>query len=338
MRVSGLQNIFKSRSSRACKSSFHHLHRLLEEAVQIFLFCISDWTPTFIVEKVMPSATTTTNGYDEEFLADRILNFAHNEFARNGSNFSGLNVHNNNNNHGYPSGTQKIYTTEKDFDSLSDCVTRNSPQHPSINQFYSNKYSNGMANSAFSTPNPGSKIPEDFHSLQNSPRYDRLYSYTSSVFCVPSNGTESTYPSRRPPQVELFPQTSNNWGNHASTSSGAAGYPFDRTFFISVARNKGFIVGPELEHIKENSRRSTSHTYGRISAHFRNKYGETEAKTKASYLQIGVRVPSKDHVSEIVGKGGSYLKFFSFTISLTLRLLVFYLQLKCIITKLFLIT
>lgn len=259
----------------------------------------------------MPSATTTTN-YDEDFLSERILNFTHNnDFLLNGSNFPGLNNNNNNNSHGYPSGSQKAYPSEKDFDAVSDCVSRNSPVHASYNgtsHFLANKASNGMISSAFTTPNPGSKVNEEFHSLQNSPFYDKLQYYTNSNLCMQPNGNDSLYMQRRPPQRELFPTTtSNGWVTNLSVASGGL-YPIDRLQYINYARSKGFIVGQELEHIKENSRRSTSHTYGRISAHFRNRYGETEAKTKASYLQLGVRVPTKDHVSEIVGKGGQKIK------------------------------
>ncbi|VDN98544.1 unnamed protein product [Rodentolepis nana] len=257
----------------------------------------------------MPSATTTTN-YDEDFLSERILNFTHNnDFLLNGSNFPGIN--NNNSNHGYPSGSQKAYPSEKDFDAVSDCVSRNSPVHVSYNgtpHFLSNKASNGMISSAFTTPNPGNKVMEEFHSLQNSPFYDKLQHYTNGNLCMQPNGNDSLYMQRRPPQRELFPTTtSNGWVTNLSVAGGGL-YPIDRLQYINYARSKGFIVGQELEHIKENSRRSTSHTYGRISAHFRNRYGETEAKTKASYLQLGVRVPTKDHVSEIVGKGGQKIK------------------------------
>ncbi|VDL62019.1 unnamed protein product [Hymenolepis diminuta] len=255
----------------------------------------------------MPSATTSAN-YDEDFLSERILNFTHNnDFLLNGSNFPGLN----NTNHGYPSGSQKAYPSEKDFDTVSDCVSRNSPLHASYNgpsNFFTNKISNGMISSAFTTPNPGNKIMEEFHSLQNSPFYEKLQHYTNSNLCMQSNGGEPLYMSRRPPQRELFPTTtSNGWATGLPVPSGGL-YPIDRLQYINYARSKGFIVGQELEHIKENSRRSTSHTYGRISVYFRNRYGETEAKTKASYLQLGVRVPTKDHVSEIVGKGGQKIK------------------------------
>ncbi|CAL8072721.1 unnamed protein product [Calicophoron daubneyi] len=112
------------------------------------------------------------------------------------------------------------------------------------------------------------------------------------------------------PQRELFPNASS-----LSQSSGVSQNIFgsgllmqDRLHYYALAQKYGFIVGPELERVKENSCRSTSQSYGRIAAHFRHRYGETEAKTKAAYLQIGVRVPSKDHVSEIVGKGGQKIK------------------------------
>lgn len=105
------------------------------------------------------------------------------------------------------------------------------------------------------------------------------------------------------PQRELFPSIPSN-----NNFFGPGLLMQDRLHYYAVAQKHGFIVGAELERIKENSRRSTSQSYGRISAYFRNRYGETEAKTKAAYLQLGVRVPSKDHVSEIVGKGGQKIK------------------------------
>ncbi|VDP74416.1 unnamed protein product [Echinostoma caproni] len=110
------------------------------------------------------------------------------------------------------------------------------------------------------------------------------------------------------PQRELFPASpmSNQTGANGQSIFGAGLLMQDRLRWYELAQKQGFIVGPELERVKENSCRSTSQSYGRIAAHFRNRYGETEAKTKAAYLQIGVRVPSKDHVSEIVGKGGKY--------------------------------
>ncbi|THD18226.1 RNA binding protein MEX3B [Fasciola hepatica] len=108
------------------------------------------------------------------------------------------------------------------------------------------------------------------------------------------------------PQRELFPASpmSNQTGANGQSIFGAGLLMQERLRWYELAQKHGFIVGPELERVKENSCRSTSQSYGRIAAHFRNRYGETEAKTKAAYLQIGVRVPSKDHVSEIVGKGG----------------------------------
>ncbi|CAH8630944.1 unnamed protein product [Dicrocoelium dendriticum] len=106
------------------------------------------------------------------------------------------------------------------------------------------------------------------------------------------------------PQRELFP-TSHQSGAQSIFGSGLLIQ--DRLHYYSLAQKQGYIVGAELERVKENSCRSTSQSYGRIAAHFRHRYGETEAKTKAAYLQIGVRVPSKDHVSEIVGKGGKFL-------------------------------
>nr|CAH8874642.1 unnamed protein product [Trichobilharzia regenti] len=111
------------------------------------------------------------------------------------------------------------------------------------------------------------------------------------------------------PQRELFPSIhSSHSSNSCHNFMGPGLLMQDRLHYYAIAQKHGFIVGSELERIKENSRRSTSQSYGRISAYFRNRYGETEAKTKAAYLQLGVRVPSKDHVSEIVGKGGQKIK------------------------------
>ncbi|TGZ44645.1 hypothetical protein CRM22_011208 [Opisthorchis felineus] len=109
------------------------------------------------------------------------------------------------------------------------------------------------------------------------------------------------------PQRELFPSA--NPSSAPSQSVFGSGLLIqDRLHYYALAQKHGYIVGAELERVKENSCRSTSQSYGRIAAHFRHRYGETEAKTKAAYLQIGVRVPSKDHVSEIVGKGGQKIK------------------------------
>ncbi|KAA0190868.1 RNA binding protein MEX3B [Fasciolopsis buskii] len=110
------------------------------------------------------------------------------------------------------------------------------------------------------------------------------------------------------PQRELFPSSPmcSQPGANGQSIFGTGLLMQERLRWYELAQKHGFIVGPELERVKENSCRSTSQSYGRIAAHFRNRYGETEAKTKAAYLQIGVRVPSKDHVSEIVGKGGKF--------------------------------
>ncbi|KAL3320605.1 hypothetical protein Ciccas_000713 [Cichlidogyrus casuarinus] len=148
----------------------------------------------------------------------------------------------------------------------------------------------------------------DFRSLQNSPYYSHHGSSMGPSTSSPGNSmfnslmSEGCKSSMRPltnynagsgPYRELFTQNASNGITYQ-----------DRVHYYSVAQKFGFIVGSELERIKENSRRSTSQTYGRISAYFRTRYGETEPKTKSTYLQLGVRVPSKDHVSEIVGKGG----------------------------------
>lgn len=272
----------------------------------------------------MPSATATS--YEEEFLSERVLNFSHNNDYVGGPTFSGLN------NLGYPLSSQKTFPLEKDIEAVSssikpDPVTCNSPIHTSSSGynalapsqlFHNNaKISNGMISSAFTTPNPGNKIIDDFHSLQNSPFYNhyplsvKRQNESCGMGMQNSSGTDcnSLLMQRRVPQRELFPPMTNGWSNLGGASNNQPTGLFiqDRLYYNSIAQKYGFIVGQELERIKENSRRSTSHTYGRISAHFRNRYGETEAKTKASYLQLGVRVPTKDHVSEIVGKGGKKL-------------------------------
>ncbi|VDP64304.1 unnamed protein product [Schistosoma mattheei] len=96
------------------------------------------------------------------------------------------------------------------------------------------------------------------------------------------------------PQRELFPTIqSPHPSNSCHNFMGPGLLMQDRLHFYAIAQKHGFIVGQ---------------SYGRISAYFRNRYGETETKTKAAYLQLGVRVPSKDHVSEIVGKGGQKIK------------------------------
>ncbi|CAH8595812.1 unnamed protein product [Schistosoma turkestanicum] len=132
--------------------------------------------------------------------------------------------------------------------------------------------------------------------------------YQDAAFSLPGfrpSNSSSTYC----PQRELFPTIqSSHPSNSCHNFMGPGLLMQDRLHYYAIAQKHGFIVGAELERIKENSRRSTSQSYGRISAYFRNRYGETEAKTKAAYLQLGVRVPSKDHVSEIVGKGGQKIK------------------------------
>ncbi|CAH8674832.1 unnamed protein product [Schistosoma bovis] len=132
--------------------------------------------------------------------------------------------------------------------------------------------------------------------------------YQDAAFSLPGfrpTNSSSTYC----PQRELFPTIqSSHPSNSCHNFMGPGLLMQDRLHYYAIAQKHGFIVGAELERIKENSRRSTSQSYGRISAYFRNRYGETEAKTKAAYLQLGVRVPSKDHVSEIVGKGGQKIK------------------------------
>ncbi|KAH8867775.1 RNA binding MEX3B isoform 1 [Schistosoma japonicum] len=132
--------------------------------------------------------------------------------------------------------------------------------------------------------------------------------YQDAAFSLPGfrpTNSSSTYC----PQRELFPAIhSSHPSNSCHNFIGPGLLMQDRLHYYAIAQKHGFIVGAELERIKENSRRSTSQSYGRISAYFRNRYGETEAKTKAAYLQLGVRVPSKDHVSEIVGKGGQKIK------------------------------
>ncbi|KAL5107442.1 hypothetical protein TcWFU_002316 [Taenia crassiceps] len=283
----------------------------------------------------MPSATTAS--FDDDFISDRLLTFMHNGEYSGGSNnrasFTGLNTL------GLPASTQKTFSLDKDSglgtmpSNRSNPVTCNSPIQPVTNGYavmasthLMSKYPSGIISSAFTTPNPGNKVMDDYHSLQNSPFYNH-YPLTATLkrqtdaSC--SNVLMNSNPidcspmvlSRRPPQRELFPsmpipRCDNGWtAINAAASNQASGlFMQDRLFYNSVAQKRGYIVGPELERIKENSRRSTSHTYGRISAHFRNRYGETEAKTKASYMQLGVRVPSKDHVSEIVGKGGQKIK------------------------------
>ncbi|EUB56606.1 hypothetical protein ECG_06279 [Echinococcus granulosus] len=283
----------------------------------------------------MPSATTAS--FDDDFISDRLLTFMHNGEYSGGSNnrasFTGLNTL------GLPASTQKTFSLDKDSGlgtmslNRSNPVTCNSPMQPVTNGYavmasphLMNKYPSGMISSAFTTPNPGNKVMDDYHSLQNSPFYNH-YPLTATLkrqtdaSCsnVLMNSNSIDCPplvlSRRPPQRELFPsmpipRCDNGWSaiNTAANSQASGLFMQDRLFYNSVAQKRGYIVGPELERIKENSRRSTSHTYGRISAHFRNRYGETEAKTKASYMQLGVRVPSKDHVSEIVGKGGQKIK------------------------------
>ncbi len=306
---------------------------------------------------MMPSATTAT--YEDDFVSDRLLTFMHNGDYNGASNlrgsFNGLN------NLGLPASAQKAFALEKDgslaLSNKSNPVTCNSPTHqmpagyaalPSPHLI--NKYTTGVISSAFTTPNPGSKIMDDYHSLQNSPFYNhypmsgmaamkRQNDSPCSNLLLNGNGPRGdAFPtnlecqmmlSRRPPQRELFPsmpvpRCDNGWATALPTmnANNSNGQPQgllaqDRAYYNSIAQKRGFIVGIELDRIKENSRRSTSHTYGRISAHFRNRYGETEAKTKASYMQLGVRVPSKDHVSEIVGKGG---KLFLFFIMLFLRI------------------
>ncbi|VDD80238.1 unnamed protein product [Mesocestoides corti] len=295
----------------------------------------------------MPSATTTS--FDDDFISDRLLTFMHNGDCSGGSNsrasFSGLNTL------GLPASAQKTFSLDKDgslaLSNKSNPVTCNSPVQQGANGYAAvssshliNKYTAGMINSAFSTPNPGTKVLDDYHSLQNSPFYNHYpmngfasLKHPNDPLCnnLLSNGNgqrcdtfsnpidcQMVLP-RRPPQRELFPsmpipRCDNGWPTAISSMNvNANGQPpgllmQDRLFYNSMAQKRGYIVGAELERIKENSRRSTSHTYGRISAHFRNRYGETEAKTKASYMQLGVRVPSKDHVSEIVGKGGQKIK------------------------------
>ncbi|VDM32463.1 unnamed protein product [Hydatigera taeniaeformis] len=283
----------------------------------------------------MPSATTAS--FDDDFISDRLLTFMHNGEYGGGSNsrasFTGINTL------GLPTSTQKTFSLDKDSglgtmpSNRSNPVTCNSPMQPVSNGYavmasphLMSKYPSGIINSAFTTPNPGNKVMDDYHSLQNSPFYNH-YPLTATLkrqtdaSCsnVLMNSNPIDCPpmvlSRRPPQRELFPsmpipRCDNGWtAINAVASSQASGlFMQDRLFYNSVAQKRGYIVGPELDRIKENSRRSTSHTYGRISAHFRNRYGETEAKTKASYMQLGVRVPSKDHVSEIVGKGGQKIK------------------------------
>ena len=280
----------------------------------------------------MPSATTAS--FDEHFISDRLLNFMHNSNFNVGSNnrtsFTGQNAL------GHPASTQKTFALDKDgglatMSSMkSNPVTCNSPVHPPMINGYPamaspsliHKYSNGLINSAFTTPNPGNKVLDDYHSLQSSPNFNH---YSSNCAFKRQPGDASMNPNvidysqsmlpRRAPQRELFPQISmqhceNPWSPMplgSSNNQAPALHSEDRRYYTILAQNRGFIVGEDLEKIKENSRRSTSHTYGRISAHFRNRYGETEAKTKASYMQLGVRVPSKDHVSEIVGKGGEII-------------------------------
>lgn len=296
----------------------------------------------------MPSATTAS--YEDDFVSERLLTFMHNGDYTGIPNIRGS--FNGINNVGLPMSADKSFTIDKDgslaLSNRSNPVTCNSPithvtpSYPAMpSPHLINKYTTGVINSAFTTPNPSSKIMDDYHSLQNSPFYNhypmngmnairRQNDSACSNFLFNGNGPRGdSFPSnldcqallsRRPPQRELFPSMSgtrcdNGWTgplssmntNGVTASSQTQGLLVqDRIYYNSIAQKHGFIVGVELDRIKENCRRSTSHTYGRISAHFRNRYGETEAKTKAAYMQLGVRVPSKDHVSEIVGKGGMY--------------------------------
>ncbi|VDN16342.1 unnamed protein product [Dibothriocephalus latus] len=287
----------------------------------------------------MPSATN--DSFTEDLLNDQMLAFMNNvdygSLSSRGST-NGINTI------GLPASTQKALSLDKNGAlSLSKGhpgapATCNSPTHHMSTGFAAlaspgmmNKYAPGTLGHMFSNPN-STKPMDDYHSLQNSPFYNHypvnmnfhpikrqnspgngvLLSCQSNGVSPRDNGNITSEcqipPPRQPPQRELFPHAfprcDPSMANAISLNSGSGLLMQDRLQYYVFAQKQGFIVGPELDRIKENSRRSTSHSYGRISAHFRNRYGETEAKTKASYMQLGVRVPSKDHVSEIVGKGG----------------------------------
>ncbi|VDL96617.1 unnamed protein product [Schistocephalus solidus] len=291
----------------------------------------------------MPSATN--DSFSDDLLNDQMLAFMNNvdygSLSNRGST-NGINTIE------LPASTQKTLSLDKNGAlSISKGypaapVTCNSPTHHMSTGFAAlaspgiiNKYAPGTLGHMFSNPND-TKPMDDYHSLQNSPFYNhypvnmnfhpikRQNSPGSSVLLsCQSNGVSprdtgnitsecQIPPPRQPPQRELFPHAFSrcdpSMANAISINSGSGLLIQDRLQYYVFAQKQGFIVGPELDRIKENSRRSTSHSYGRISAHFRNRYGETEAKTKASYMQLGVRVPSKDHVSEIVGKGGQKIK------------------------------
>lgn len=178
---------------------------------------------------------------------------------------------------------------------------------PFYNNYSGNLHSQLRQFSGVSPGSVGSIFSKGASNLSTaSPNFNRSGLYQDAAFSLP--GFRSTNSSGCCLQRELFPSIPSSHSSTTNTNFVGSGLLMqDRLYYYGIAQRHGFIVGSELERIKENSRRSTSQSYGRISAYFRNRYGETEAKTKAAYLQLGVRVPSKDHVSEIVGKGGKII-------------------------------
>ena len=76
--------------------------------------------------------------------------------------------------------------------------------------------------------------------------------------------------------------------------------------YVHEAQIDGFIVGMELENVKAKSRRSLMQQMSNhISINFQSLYGKENNGVRQNYFQIGVRVPTKEHVSEIVGKQGN---------------------------------
>ncbi|TPP62830.1 RNA binding protein MEX3B [Fasciola gigantica] len=176
--------------------------------------------------------------------------------------------------------------------------------------FYNHKPTNTALERPLGVISPASMsgmLPNRINHLSLGSGSGGLYTPENTAYTL-----NNMLPSNAPvcPQRELFPASpmSSHTGANGRSIFGAGFLMRERLRWYELAQKQGFVVEPELERVRENSCRSAGQYYGRIAAHFRYRYCETDAKTKTAYLQIGVRVPNKDHVSEIVGKGGQKVK------------------------------